>query len=103
MESEVTVLIEEERAAPLLPPGQGEPILARLRKYLIADRVELAHERIAGRWLIGPAAGLAELAASAGLPGAGRISASPATWPAGSSCRRIGRRPAGAARPGSAR
>lgn len=56
VESEVTVLIEKERLRLLLPPGQGEPILARLRKYLIADRVELSHQRIAGRWLVGPAA-----------------------------------------------
>lgn len=58
VESDVLALIEPERLRLLLPPGQGEPMLARLRKYLIADRVELALGRIAGRWVIGPARGL---------------------------------------------
>lgn len=42
IESEVWVHTEPDELRLVLPPGKGEEILARLRKYVITDRVEMS-------------------------------------------------------------
>lgn len=53
VESAVTVQIDHEELRLLLPAGQGQPMLDRLRKYLIADRVELSLRGGVGFYVLG--------------------------------------------------
>jgi folate-binding protein YgfZ len=53
VESAVIVQIHHEELRLLLPAGRGQPMLERLRKYVIADRVELAMRPTVGFYVIG--------------------------------------------------
>jgi folate-binding protein YgfZ len=66
--AEATFLALEDRFWVELPPGQGEAVAAHLRKFLIADRVEIAPLAAVPLALAGPAAEALLGTAAAGLP-----------------------------------